>query len=274
MVALLSYFILPNFPSTTSWLSSEERIVALRRIKDCIGEESDASNNREPFFTGFKQAIRDNKTWLLMVAYGGCVSASSVTRFFPSVVATLGYSNVTSLLLTAPPYGLAIITTAAVGYHADLSGERYFHLLGCLVVALVAFVITASTTTFAPRYLGIMLMPASIYPAFSLVLTWSSQTLSQTAAKRAAALAMVNLAGNATDIYSSYLYGTKWAPQYVLAMSFNAAAVCITIGVATILRSILLRANLRLEPEQTIEGADHETRSADTDRRNGFRFII
>jgi len=34
-----------------------------------------------------------------------CIVASgSVTNFFPTVVATLGYSSIVSLLLTAPPY--------------------------------------------------------------------------------------------------------------------------------------------------------------------------
>lgn len=51
--------------------------------------------------------------WLLMIILTGIVSAGSVTNFFPSVVKTLGYNNIDTLLLTAPPYILAVICVGA-----------------------------------------------------------------------------------------------------------------------------------------------------------------
>lgn len=88
-----------------------------------------------------------------------CIVASgSVTNFFPAVVKTLGYSDVITLLLTAPPYVLAVIVTYANALHADRTGERYLHVVIPLCFAVVAFILAATTSSLAPRYVAMMLM--------------------------------------------------------------------------------------------------------------------
>jgi hypothetical protein len=67
-------------------------------------------------------------------------------------------SNVVSLLLTAPPYVLGVIATYLNATHADKTGERYWHISIPLWVAVVAYIIAATTTHVAPRYLSMMLM--------------------------------------------------------------------------------------------------------------------
>jgi TctA family transporter len=91
------------------------------------------------------------------------VSSASVTNFFPTVVQTLKFGRVESLLLTAPPYVLAVITAFINAWHADRTGERYFHITLPLYIAVIAFIIAATTTTTAPRYLAMILMPPGIY---------------------------------------------------------------------------------------------------------------
>lgn len=86
------------------------------------------------------------------------VASGSVTNFFPAVVATLGYDKVTSLLLTSPPYVVAVITSFLNAWHADRTGERYWHITLPLYVAVAAYIIAATTTSLAPRYVAMMLM--------------------------------------------------------------------------------------------------------------------
>lgn len=94
-----------------------------------------------------------------------CIVASgSVTNFFPTVVSTLGYSSVISLLLTAPPYVLAVIVTYANALHADKTGERYLHIVLPLCVAMAAFILAATTSSLAPRYVSMMLMVRILAP--------------------------------------------------------------------------------------------------------------
>ncbi|KAL8937128.1 MAG: hypothetical protein Q9216_004575, partial [Gyalolechia sp. 2 TL-2023] len=91
------------------------------------------------------------------------VASGTVTNLFPTIVQTLGYSNIISLLLTVPPYVLGVITTFANSWHADRTGERYFHITLPLFFAVAAFIIAAATTRTAPRYLAMMLMIPGVY---------------------------------------------------------------------------------------------------------------
>ena len=93
-----------------------------------------------------------------LVLLFGNVSAASITNFFPTVVQTLGYSEVKTLLLTTPPYLLGVITTLLNARHADKTGERFFHVSLPLCLAMITFIISAATVNTAARYVCIMLM--------------------------------------------------------------------------------------------------------------------
>jgi hypothetical protein len=98
-----------------------------------------------------------------MITATGIVSSGGVTNFFPSVVATLGFNSLDTLLLTAPPYLLAVITVSANAWHADRTGERYLHIVLPLCVSIVSFILAAATTKTGPRYFAMMIMPGMFY---------------------------------------------------------------------------------------------------------------
>lgn len=201
------------------------------------------------------------------------IFAASVTNFFPTVVATLGYNNIDSLLLTAPPYVLGVICAFTNAWHADKTGERYFHVTASLYVAVAAFIIAASTTSTAPRYVSMMLIIPGIYSGFVVGLGWISNIIPRPPAKRAAALAMITAVGNSSSIYASYAYQSFMGPRYVLAMSLCSAATAICIISATVLRALLVRLNKRLARGETVNGI----RSAETVTKDGvipgFKFL-
>lgn len=214
VIAFSSMFILPDFPRTTPWLSEHEKQLAAWRLEEDIGEDDWVDSDQQSFLHGAKLAFTDIKTWILMLLILCIVSSASVTNFFPTVVETLNYSRIVTLCLTAPPYCLAVICAFANAWHSDRSGERYFHITLPLYVSVAAFVIAASTTSVAPRYLSMMLMVPSLYTGFVVALGWISNTLPRPAAKRAAALAGINCVSNASSIYASYMYPDSQAPRF------------------------------------------------------------
>lgn len=113
-----------------------------------------------------------------------CIVASgTVTNLFPTVVKTLGYSDILSLLLTVPPYALAVITTFLNAWHADRTGERYFHITVPLYFAVFAYILAAATTATAPRYVAMMFMVSGVYTGYVVALAWISNTLPRPPAK-------------------------------------------------------------------------------------------
>ncbi|MCJ1475524.1 hypothetical protein MMC13_004187 [Lambiella insularis] len=274
-IAIIAFFILPNFPRTTKWLTEEERQLAIWRLDEDIGEDDWVSSGVQTFGHGFVLAVKDAKMWVLMVMLFCIVASGSVTNFFPTVVATLGYSSIDSLLLTAPPYILAVITALANAWHADRTGERYYHVVLPLIVGVVAFILGAATTSLAPRYVSMMLMVPGVYTGYVVVLAWISNTLPRPPAKRAAALAAINAVSNCSSIYASYMYPSSAGPRYEVAFAVNCSTAFIAICCATLLRFMLVRLNKKLDNGEYVEGAiiaENDGLPGEAVKK-GFRFL-
>ncbi|KUJ11861.1 pantothenate transporter liz1 [Mollisia scopiformis] len=272
VVAMFSFLILPNFPRTTSWLTEEERQLAIWRLEEDIGEDDWIDAQHQSFFQGAKLAFSDIKTYVLMFMLFGIVASGTVTNFFPTVVKTLNYNNVDTLLLTAPPYVLAVITTFLNSWHADRTGERFFHIVCPLCFAVLAFILAACTTKTGPRYFAMMLMVPGVYTGYVVALAWISNSLPRPPAKRAAALAFINAISNTCSIYASYMYDASAGPRYVTAMSVNCAMAIMAMIAAVVLRLILVRLNKKLDQGIFVEGAIN---SGTTEAgKKGFRFRI
>ncbi|KAL9128071.1 MAG: hypothetical protein Q9217_003182 [Psora testacea] len=274
-IAFFAYFVLPDFPRTTSWLTEEERQLAVWRLDEDIGEDDWVDSSQQTFFHGIKLAFQDLKMWILMVLLFCFVASGTVTNLFPTVVATLGYSDVISLLLTVPPYTLAVITTFLNSWHADRTGERYFHISLPLYISVIAFIIAATTTAAGPRYFAMMLMPAGVYTGYVVALAWISNTLPRPPAKRATALAAINAVSNTSSIYASYMYPESSSPRFIVAMSVNCATSFVAICSATVLRFILVRLNKKLDRGELVKGAVVGGEAVPgSPAERGFRFVL
>ncbi|KAI1643725.1 MFS general substrate transporter [Daldinia loculata] len=271
-IAFAAFWILPNFPRTTTWLSEEEKALAIWRLEEDIGEDDWIDSEHQSLWTGARLAFADLKTWVLLVLLFGINASGSVTNFFPAVVKTLGYSNVITLLLTCPPYVLAVITTFINAWHADRTGERYWHIMLPLAVAMAAFILAAATTSLAPRYVAMMLMVPGVYCAFVVALAWISNTLPRPPAKRAAALAFINAVSNSSSIYASYMYEDRMAPRYIIAMSVNCGTIFLAMIAATVMRIMLVRLNRKLDQGIYVKGAINALPGAAA--QHGFRFKV
>ncbi|KAK0116909.1 hypothetical protein ONS96_012755 [Cadophora gregata f. sp. sojae] len=264
-IAIAAFWVLPNFPRTTSWLTDEERQLAIWRLEEDIGEDDWLDSEHQSFLVGLKLAFSDIKTYVLMFLLFGIVAAGTVTNFFPTVVKTLGQNDVNTLLLTAPPYVLAVITTFLNSWHADRTGERFFHITLPLLFAIFAYILAAATTSTAPRYVAMMFMVPGVYTGYVVALAWISNSLPRPPAKRAAALAFINAISNTSSIYASYMYTDAAKPRYITAMSVNCAMALMAILAATTQRFILVRLNRKLEQGIRVEGAINS---------GGFRFRV
>ncbi|KAM0550196.1 hypothetical protein ACHAPJ_009044 [Fusarium lateritium] len=254
-IALVSVLILPDWPSTTRWLSAKERAVAEWRL---ISDAGQVDEDDEKWSYGFVTAFKDWRVYVFALMFF-CLQVSSATQnFFPSVVQTLGFNRINTLLLTAPPYILALIISVFNNWSADRRQNSSFHVMWPMALAIIGFIIAASTLKLGPRYLAMMLMIGGGHGANAVVLAWTQKTIIRPRIKRAAAVAFVNAFGSLSQItdldihaWTPYLYPDSSKPRYILAFSVNSAFSLATILLALVLRIALKRANKKLD-----EGAD------------------
>lgn len=63
--------------------------------------------------------------------------------------------------------------------------ERTWHITAGLAVAIIGFVIAASTLNTAGRYIACFIFPIGAYSVNSVIIGWASSTLNQTKEKKA-----------------------------------------------------------------------------------------
>ncbi|TVY55192.1 putative transporter [Lachnellula cervina] len=229
--------------ASTRWLSQEERAIATKRLQYTSGSHD---TERGSLFSGVKMAVMDYKV----------TSAGAVTSFIPTLVATFNYSRVDTLLLVAPPYVFATIIALAISYSSDKRHERCFHIVVPIFFGMAGFIIAASTTILAARYLSLFLMLGGVYGSYNVALAWISSTLPRPVEKRAAAIALVNTVGNIAQIYSPYMYPKSDGPKYLTAMICNAAFCVACIAVTLGLRWCLMNENDKLQLLEEQSAAD------------------
>jgi hypothetical protein len=213
-IAFAAAFVIPNFPATTAWLSEEEKQYASWRLKLDVGEDDWTGSADQGLFRGIILAVKDVKVILIGLLMAMSASSGSVALFFPTVVQTLNFGTITTLILTTPPYILAVICCMLNAWHADRTGERFRHLSIPFLIGSGAFAIAAATTNVAARYTAFMIMIPALYSGHVVALAWVSNTIARPAEKRAAAYAFTNTIANCASIWGSYLYPQSSGPRY------------------------------------------------------------
>lgn len=56
-MALFAFFIVPDLPRTTPWLSENEKVLAAWRLEEDIGEDDWVNSEHQSMFHGAKLAI-------------------------------------------------------------------------------------------------------------------------------------------------------------------------------------------------------------------------
>lgn len=68
MVATCAFFVLPNYPTTTRWLSEDEKRLAVARLLyNENGDSATGEGEQISHWTAFKLAIKDFKTWVFVL---------------------------------------------------------------------------------------------------------------------------------------------------------------------------------------------------------------
>lgn len=243
-IGALCAFIMPEYPHNSRMLTPDERDLAVWRIESEAGA-AEGREQHEGVLQGFLEALADPKLLLLIFCNMMSQGQGSIANYFPTLVASLGYSSTLSLLLTAPPYVLAGIVYYGLTFYSDRHNTVYPIILGCIALAMAMYVIPMATDNVGARYLSMMILPfASVGPQILMFKTINLH-LARPVAKRAAASALVNAIGGTSNIWASYLY---YAPPRFYA-AFGALMGCALLFALTITvyRWLVRRDNKRLD---------------------------
>lgn len=205
--AISCIFIIPNFPQTTKWLTDEQKAYALWRLKNDATEDDDSTSTS--IWQGLKLALVDYRIYIFILLQHLSILSQTFQYLFPSIVLTLGYGRIETLLLTVPVWFATWCAALAVTWSADRTSDRSIHIICLLTVSAVGNAIVGGTTSVGARFFGMFLMPMGAVSAFQIIVAWVANSFIRPMVKRSAAIAICNAIGNCASIYGTYFYPGK-----------------------------------------------------------------
>ncbi|KAI0139206.1 putative MFS transporter [Pestalotiopsis sp. NC0098] len=274
-VAITAAFVLPDYPATTKWLSDEEKAYAQWRLVDDIGEsdEGDAASIKD----GVKMAFRDPRLYLFTLLQHTSLLSQSFQYFFPTIVKTLGYGNIETLLITAPVWIGTFLVSLVVTYTSGKYHDRSIHIICLMMISVIGNIIVVSSLNTAARFFAMFLMPMGAVSAYQIIVAWVSNSFPRPLVKRSACISIANMIGNCANIYGSYMYPASDGPRYLAGGSATAAVALLVALMAFGIRLWLKRDNKKLAARENADRETMESGSGDAavgGRTSGFRYVL
>ncbi|KAF2753786.1 membrane transporter [Pseudovirgaria hyperparasitica] len=206
--------IMPDNQMNAWWLSKEDRVKALIRIK---GNGQGVGNKHWKIYQ-FKEAFTDPLTWaFVFLALVADIPNGGISNFFSQLIVGFGYTPQQSLLYGTPGGAVEVVALIACGYFGDKIGNRI--LLGCsgLVCALLGMILIVALPldNNSGRLAGYYLTQASPTAFVALLSLIASNVAGYT--KKTTVAAMYLVAYCVGNIIGPQTFRQSDAPRYVPA---------------------------------------------------------
>ncbi|KAL4808001.1 major facilitator superfamily domain-containing protein [Aspergillus unguis] len=237
LVAIVSVFILPDYPGTSRRLSEREREVAVARLATENVTAATEDSEHLSSLAACRVARADWRTWAFVIGYMVIVGSSTLIYFYPTLVQGL-FGNASTQkvnLLTVPIYAVAFVATGITSYYGDkVPTWRGLIIAVWLAFSMICSVIVCAVYNYTARYVLLVLLAAGLWATNAGTLAYASSAFAGMHPQaRGVALAMVNALGNLAQIYGSYLFPEDDSPKYI--MGFSVISAMLAVGVITFL---------------------------------------
>ena len=95
---------------------------------------------------------------MLSIMYHCITGATGFQNFFPTLTGTLGFTDIISLLLVAPPYIFMVFWSYGHSYTSDKLRMRYWFWLYPIPICIVGCFVFMFTDSFGPKYFSLFLL--------------------------------------------------------------------------------------------------------------------
>jgi len=230
LIGLATLAYLDNGIAKAKWLSADE--------KKLLEDEIAADQKGKESVHSFADIVSDKRVWLMCLIYFCFVMGQyGLTLWMPTLVKATGVTgNLHIGLLSAIPFGCAIIAMNLIGRSADARRERRWHLIVPAMMGAVGFV---GAALFADNT-AISIAALSLAAAGVLTcapLFWSLPTSFLSGAAAAVGIAAINSVGNLAGFVSPYLIGYLKDLTHSGATGMYMLAVMLVIGSAAVLKT-------------------------------------
>ena len=216
LVGLVVIFYLESSIEEAKWLTREEKVLLAQNL-----EAEDKQKTEHKLIDAFTSG----KVWVLCAIYFTLmIGLYGIAFWLPTIVKAFGLKGYLRVgLITAIPYGVAVIGMILLSNHSDKTGERRLHYVANVVAGAVGLVLSGVFAS-NPVLAIIFLSMGTLGVIGSMPLFWPlpSAFLAGTAA--AAGIGIVNSVGNLggyigpnIPIWAKHFSSDRSAALYIIA---------------------------------------------------------
>ncbi|CAH0016681.1 unnamed protein product [Clonostachys rhizophaga] len=217
VASIIIFFLMPDYPSNSKrFLKEEEMILACNRLTvDGIALTQGTGAKEIPHWQAFKMTCVDWRVWAQCFLFVLVTGSQTMQYFIPTLVKSFGWKGAVGQYHTIPAYAAALVYVVVSCWLADRYKNKWYFICALSGLGCVLFIAVTTVQDRITQYVLTIFAFGTIYGCSPLVKTWVSDVIPQPAAKRAIAIALINSIGNASSIYSTWLWPDKDAPRYI-----------------------------------------------------------
>lgn len=271
LLGLVAMAFLPNRPETTSFLTEEEREIALARANRDIRADIGYRINKSHIVDAFK----DWRIYLGGVIYFGANAAlASISAFLPTIIKTFGYTNARAQLFTVPPYAVTAVVITIVSWCSDRLLTRGPFVMAASAIGGIGYVLLLTVANNEHvRYFATFCIVGGTYTTIGLVIAWYAHNLGSET-KRATGTPLYMAIGQTGSILGTHLFPSTEGPRYIKGFSVLAGLLFLGTICTGVLTLHYRYENARRDRVygKYIPGTPVDT-SELADRAPGFRYV-
>jgi MFS family permease len=225
-VSFFFFFLIPNFPEESKWLTEDERTYVKARLEIDQGK----SARERPIATrGVLKVFKDPKILVGGFMYFGLiVPAYGYAYFSPTIIQGYGYSPIQTQLHSVPPWAAAFGFSMIVAYFSDKLKHRFLFTILPICVCISGFAILISVHNNRQlQYGALFLVACGAYSAMPVIVCWFNMNLGGHH-RRAVGTAWQVGFGNIGGIIAVFAFLKKDGPKYIPGYSISIAFVCLS----------------------------------------------
>ena len=224
VLGIVVFFYMTDRPEKAKWLSDEEKVWLINRLKDEQARKAQFGIER------FIHALGSGRVWLLCLIYLSIViGLYGVGLWMPLIIKGVsGLSDFMVGIVSVFPYLLAAVGMTFIGISSDRTGERRLHTAGSIALAAAGMVLTAYTRNPVLELVSLSLVAIGIWGTLGPFWALATSFLSGTAA--CGGIALINSVGNLGGFVGAYIVGVIKDITGVFKYGLIVLAVILLIG--------------------------------------------
>ncbi|KLP09785.1 Uncharacterized protein LW94_4825 [Fusarium fujikuroi] len=214
LVALVSFWFIPNFPDSTGTYFITEEEAAMAQYRQTVSAGGIAEDDAGGYWDGFWMCMKEPFAHLFAAIHFFLIIAQSYKDFFPSIIATLGFSGTTTYLIQAPPPIIAFLVMMGISWSSGRRLEHGYHIIVPILLTLIGCAVMITTLNVGARYFCMILLVVGPFVGLNIQISWETTVVPRPRTKRAALIAYANCVSSVSHWFTPYFFLRNQEPYY------------------------------------------------------------